>query len=112
MKVLTMCSAGAVRSVALSHRLKHDYGIDAVPLGRDTNSPETISMVCEWADLIMVMQPRYADIIPEGQRYKLVPTHLTDVGPDRWMNPLSKELQAITKDMAFKLYTNGIIKKG
>jgi predicted protein tyrosine phosphatase len=112
MKVLTMCSAGVVRSVAMAHRLKHDYGIDAVPLGHDTNSPETIEKLSEWADRIIVMQPRYADGIPKQFRHKLVPTHMTDVGPDVWLNPLAPGLQTIIMKMAFELYNAEIIKKG
>lgn len=112
MKVLTICSAGAVRSVAMAHRLKHDYGIDAVPLGRDTNSPETIEKLSEWADRIIVMQPRYADGVPMKYVHKLVPAHLTDVGPDVWLNPLHPELQKVITSMAFSLYRSNIIKKG
>lgn len=112
MKVLTMCSAGTVRSVAMAHRLKHDYGIDAVPLGHDTNSQDTIDRMSDWADRIIVMQPKYTSGILKRNVHKLVPPELTDVGPDRWLNPLAPELQDMVGKMAYGLYKNGMITKG
>ena len=112
MKVLTICAAGTVRSVAMAHRLKHDYGIDAVPVGHDVNSQATIDMLSDWADRIIVMQPGYASGILQQYAHKIVPPALTDVGGDRWLNPLHPELQSIVRKIALDLYTKGILKKG
>jgi predicted protein tyrosine phosphatase len=108
MKVLTICSAGTVRSVAMAHRLKHDYGIDAVPLGHDLNSQDTIDKMSDWADLILVMQPKYAEGILKRNAHKVV---VADVGMDRWANPLNPELQEMVRKIALDLYQKGIIRK-
>jgi predicted protein tyrosine phosphatase len=107
MKVLTMCSAGTVRSVAMAHKLKQNYGIDAVPVGHDANSQETIDMLSDWADKILVMQPKYASGILKKNAHKVV---IADVGPDVWGNPLDPDLQAKVGKIAFDLHQQGVIK--
>jgi hypothetical protein len=112
MKILTICSAGACRSVAMAHVLKGDYGHDAVPVGRDANSQKTLDMLSEWADKIIVMQPKYAIGTLKASLHKLIPAELTDVGPDVWRNPLSPQLRDIVGTMAENLHRKGLLRKG
>lgn len=112
MKVLTICSAGTCRSVAMAHRLKHDYGHDAVPLGHDTNSQGTIDLMSRWADRIIVMEPQYGVGILKSEVHKLIPPELTNVGPDVWSGALSHDLQRIVGDMAQNLHEKGYLRKG
>lgn len=90
MKILTVCQGGNIRSVALACRLKSLHGHDALACSRESNSPETIKMLCTWADMVVVMEPEYADCIPMEFRGKL---HICDVGPDRWGAAFRPELQ-------------------
>ena len=110
MKILTICSAGTCRSVAMAHRLKMDYGHDAVPLGHDHNKRETLDMMSDWADRIIVMEPKYAGGLLARNAKKLVPPELTNVGPDVWGNALSPNLQRIIGPMAENLHHKGYLK--
>lgn len=93
MKVLTMCQGGNVRSVALGYLLKYFGGHDAVACSWEKNSPQTILMLCQWADKICVLQEEFKVYIPKRfWRRKLV---VVDVGPDRWGNSLHPELVMI-----------------
>lgn len=106
MKILTICSAGAVRSVAMAHYLKQVMGHDAVPVGADANSPETITMLSDWADLILPMQPEYARVVPKRNRHKTV---VLDIGSDVWMNSLHPDLIKKVSVLADELRKKGLV---
>jgi len=108
MKVLTICSAGTVRSVSLAHVLKSCYGVDAIPTGHDLNSQETLDMLSDWADLIVVMQPHFAADLPARNAKKVV---IVDVGPDVWGNPLDVGLLRKTHAIAKELHAKGLLKE-
>lgn len=105
-KILTICSAGTVRSVGMAHLLKHAYEHDAVPVGADANNPKTIAMLSDWADLILPMQPEYARVVPEHNRHK---TMILDVGPDIWGSALHPNLQVKLKKIAMTLREKNLI---
>ncbi len=94
MKILTICEGGNVRSVSLGYVLKDLCAPrhDAVALGAGRNSPETIRMMCEWADRIVVMQPEFKKSVPEEFHEKL---SVCDVGPDVFGSPLHPTLTGI-----------------
>lgn len=80
MKILTVCRAGLVRSVALADVLKlHFEPTDVLPMGKDFQSKETQEMLFNWADKIVVMETHYMEDIPENHRAK---TLICEVGPD------------------------------
>jgi galactitol-specific phosphotransferase system IIB component len=89
MKVLTVCHGGNVRSVALAYVLKTLAGADALAASVKHNSPQTLNMLCDWADRIIVVQAHYADKIPQSHRNKV---RVYDVGRDRWFNSLHPQL--------------------
>ncbi len=89
MKVLTVCRGGSVRSVALGYVLKNLVKADAIACSWKHNSHDTINMLCEWADRIIVVQQHYVDRIPEPHRNKV---RVYDVGSDRWYNSLHPQL--------------------
>lgn len=80
-KYLVICDGGNVRSHALAYKLKWVYHQQAIAIGRLNSTPETIEMMCEWADKIAIMQPHMAESVPEKYHDKIV---VIDVGPDRW----------------------------
>lgn len=111
MKILTICSAGLVRSVSMAHILKQRYGQDAIAAGHDTNSQETLDMLSDWADRIIVMKPEFAKGILKRNAHKIVNPELTNVGEDVWGNPMHLGLQRLVYSMAAKLHEKGILKK-
>ena len=54
-KVLCLCSMGQNRSVVMTY-LGKTYGWDALAAGVDINDPQTIDMLCHWADYIWIAQ--------------------------------------------------------
>lgn len=84
-KFLTVCNGGVVRSVTLAAMLKYWFDEDAVAASIDKNHGETMNMLAEWADVIVVvdawMVEWFKENVPmrsEG-KVKLVP-----IGVDRW----------------------------
>jgi len=99
MKILTVCQGGQVRSVALKYRLTYVYGHEAIPCGVQSNSKDTIRMLCHWADWTIILQPEFKAWIPPEYHGKLF---CYDVGADRWANPFHPELQAILDQLIKK----------
>jgi predicted protein tyrosine phosphatase len=83
MKVLCMCQGGNCRSVACAYVLKYGYGLDALACGWQGNKPETLQMLFEWADLILVMQSHFIQHVPEQFHSRV---RSCDVGEDVWFH--------------------------
>lgn len=100
-KWLCICQYGHSRSVALARRL-HRRGIPAVAAGAGT-SEDAISVLSEWADVIAILEPHFIKAVPKHSQHKVV---VFDVGPDRWKNPYSSELEEIIEQMLVKHLTS------
>ena len=88
-KVLALCQKGNMRSVALAFLLKKEYKADALAAGLVTSSFDTINMLCQWADLVVVTDKKLFPLVPPGYKEKLL---LWDVGTDRWFKGFSDDL--------------------
>jgi hypothetical protein len=87
MKFLCVCDGGNVRSHALAFILKHEFRQEAIAVGRLYFSKESMVLLCEWADRIVVMQPHMEASIDPKFKDKL---RCVDVGVDRygiWVHP-------------------------
>jgi hypothetical protein len=98
MKVLAVCAYGNVRSSCLARQLKDWYFVDALAAGLVANTPETLTMLFNWADLILMtdmsLDPKnyiHSDVGQEKIRN-------FDVGRDRWGTPTAPELAQIMTD--------------
>lgn len=81
-----MCERGLNRSTTAQWLLQKEPDTEVVSAGLLTLSAETLKMLFEWADRIVLLDGRYAREIP---RDKLV---LWDVGPDRYEHHFNSEL--------------------
>lgn len=63
-KVLCICNGGNVRSVALAEAFKGTYGCDAIAIGTYWAAHETMTMLCNWADLICPVDVQDAELPP------------------------------------------------
>ena len=99
MKVLVCCQGGNVRSVTFGFILKYKYNIDAIAASLEKNSNDTLDMLFEWADTIIVVQESMKDFIPKLYHKKLL---VLDIGPDRWGQSLHPELLQICIDLLSK----------
>jgi predicted protein tyrosine phosphatase len=76
--------------------MKYRYAEDALCCSWEKNSPETLKMLFEWADKIIVMQEIFRQYVPEEYKEKLL---VVDVGPDIWSNGLHPELLNLLMSM-------------
>ncbi len=84
-KVLCCCRGGNSRSVGMAYTLKYcGWGHDALACGVEGNDPETVEMLCNWAEIIICMTPEFKNKINPKYYYK---TYICDVGFDRYFNP-------------------------
>lgn len=92
-KIVTVCSAGLVRSAALADVLKmHFEPCDVIPVGVDRNdsSPDgSLRLLFNWADQIIVMHEPLRKKIPDEFQHKII---LCDVGRDTYGNPRNRQL--------------------
>lgn len=65
----------------LAYLLKYRYGFDALAVGHEGNTPETLAHLCQWADMIIIVQAYMQELIPKRFHKKL---SLYDIGPDIW----------------------------
>ena len=70
-RFLCICQGGNVRSVALSTRLKQYHRRQAIAIGFERVTPETLTLLCQWATHIVVMMPDYATVVPDAFRAKV-----------------------------------------
>lgn len=105
MKILTVCQGGTVRSVALARMLKDEdvrekYSYpgeahDAIAASWQWNGHGTLLMLCAWADLIVVMEPKHQEHLPPSYRLGRVlskKVKVCDVGPDHFGNCFNEDL--------------------
>ena len=89
-KILTVCSAGLIRSVSMTDVLKvRCVDVDVIPVGIDANSKATLNMMYEWADHIILMMEEWRPRVPSAYRHKV---KVCDVGPDVYGNSRHPEL--------------------
>lgn len=90
MKIVTVCGAGLVRSVALADVLKlHFEPTDVLCVGMDKNSEATQHMLFDWADKIVLMTQDFMGRIPIEHKSK---TFVCEVGADTYKTPKNQEL--------------------
>jgi len=97
MKILTVCDQWNNRSVMFAHLLKY-WGNDCIPVWLKTTSPETLKMLYEWADLIILteeIQREYISLEPDNWK-KII---LLNVWPDIYPRPFNKELHEKVKKL-------------
>lgn len=106
MKILCLCSYGNVRSSCLARQLKDYYYQEALVAGLVANTPSTLQMLVEWADLILIVceldPANYIENFPSQKR----PLQWDfNPGPDKWQTPSHPELVAI---MTEKIEQSGL----
>ena len=88
-KFLCMCQGGNVRSVSLAFILKYQFKQDALACGWEGNTDETRKLLCDWADVVILMQAEFAQYVPEEYKDKI---RVVDVGPDNYGTPMHEGL--------------------
>jgi hypothetical protein len=102
MKVLCICDQGNKRAVFTRFLLGHKH--EALAAGVKTNSPETINLLCEWADKILLAELNMREYIPENYWYKI--DNRFEIGPDIYKPSIRGHLKRIVR---YKLRELGYI---
>lgn len=91
MKILCVCNYGSNRSVHLASLLKK-MGHDCLAAGVDKNALDTLNMLCNWAEVIIVTDVPHLE---EIKKYCIDQTKikLCNVGPDKYTRPMNQELK-------------------
>lgn len=71
--------------------LNHHH--DVLTLGCDVNTPDTIKMLAEWADRILLAEPQMRKQLPV-KTHKKIDTEFT-LGPDVWPTNLLQTLKTV-----------------
>lgn len=105
-KVLCVCIGGTVRSVGLKDVLNGDFGCDAIAASAIWQSHETMAVLCDWADVIVPVEPKDLPKGPDQYRERWakcfmwepmydVKRRVVDLGPDTWGNARNPILRAL-----------------
>ncbi len=92
-KILCVCQQGSVRSVTMATILK-GRGLDCLACGVLSNQSDTIKMLCDWADKILIVTSDLSEHIPEKSKSKIVDM---EIGPDVWGVPMNPDLVTKTE---------------
>ena len=90
-KILVVCERGNVRSVTCAAILKDYLGLtDVIAVGYRTTTPETMRMLCDWAQLVLVVgQPWIKAELPDASDPNIL---VVDIGEDRWGQAMHPDL--------------------
>ena len=92
-KILTVCNQGICRSVGTKRQLNRRGYKNVIAIGGANTSGETLMMLCDWADKILLAKPTHMLFLPDGAK---VDKRFT-IGDDRWANSMNSELREIVK---------------
>ena len=88
MKILVVCDQGNNRSVTIAHHLKY-WGHDVISAGLTMNAQDTLELLVDWADRIILTDRTQAIVTNHEAGAKV---QLWDVGPDVYPRPFNKQL--------------------
>lgn len=85
MRFLCLCSGGNIRSVHTAYLLKHTrHGHEALTAGIHTASRETLDMLSEWADRILICGNNLTSGVSDKYQGKVIQL---GIGEDVWGVP-------------------------
>lgn len=70
MKILAVCEEGLNRSVAARWLLQYG-GHEVIPIGLNRHTPETLQMLYDWADKVIVLDRRLSARVPHDAKFVL-----------------------------------------
>lgn len=91
MKILVLCHEGNNRSVTIAHHLKY-WGHDVLTAGIKTNTPETLKLLSNWADRIILTEDEQQYELANDVSFDFKKLQLWDVGPDTYPRPFNRDL--------------------
>lgn len=93
-KILCVCHHGNVRSVTMAFEFKK-LGFDALSCGVQKNDSDTMKMLCEWADHILLTSQVIYQYMPKGYDEK---TSFINIDIDKWGQPGVPYLKRLVRE--------------
>lgn len=93
MKILCVCRKGNVRSVATKYALNRRGYKEVLTVGFDMVTPETLNMLCKWADIILVPKITHWEKIDKRFTNKIKKGFV--IGDDIYGTPVNLKLEEI-----------------
>ena len=97
--LLCVCGKGNCRSVGTRFCLNKRGYTNVIAIGVTNTSMNTLAMLWNWADLILLAKPTHNVFFPISDK---VYTKFT-IGEDKWGNPSNKELHKIVNEQLDKV---------
>lgn len=92
--ILCVCEHGNNRSVTMAHILKYASNFETLTAGLGYHTQETLEMLFNWAEVIVVPDEKLLPLIPEKYKPKV---KFYNIGEDIYPRPFNKELYARAK---------------
>ena len=100
-KILCVCNKGNVRSAATKYCLNRRGYYDVLTVGSEIVSNVTFTMLCMWADIILLAKPSHGARVQTEYSYKI--NSQFTIGEDHWGNPVNLELEEIINEQLDKI---------
>lgn len=99
-KILCVCNQGNCRSVGTRYVLNKNGYSNVIAIGGANTSVETLSMLCKWADVILLAKPKHKSFLPIY--HEKVNNDFT-IGEDVYNNPLHPDLHKVVINQLKKI---------
>ena len=103
MKILCICAEGNSRSVGTRFILNQLGNFDVLACGINRNKPETVNILCEWADKILLAEKIMIYQLPDNKEIRDKVIKEFEIGGDRWANPLHPDLHKFVREALKKV---------
>lgn len=101
MRILCLCRSGRVRSHAMKVAVEF-RGHEALNAGVLKATPETLKLLCDWANLVLVAEEWMIDKLDTTK-----PIINLDLGPDIWRTRVNDDLLKTVQKALKKVRKNG-----
>ena len=94
--ILCVCEHGNNRSVTMAHILKYVENFETLTAGVAYHSYQTLEMLYQWADVIVVPEDKLLHLIPLSYKHKI---KFYNIGEDKYPRPFNQELYQKAKKL-------------
>ncbi len=94
--ILCVCEHGNNRSVTMAHILKYTDNFETLTAGLAYHTPETLKMLFDWAEVIVVPEYKLLSLVPEQYKSKI---KYYNLGEDKYPRPFNMILYNKAKEI-------------
>ena len=94
-KILCVCRGGHVRSVATKYCLNRRGYKEVIAVGGEYVSFDTMCILCDWADIILLAKPNHKKFIPVFTEFIDKVNLSFSIGEDTYGTPVNWKLEEL-----------------